>query len=839
MLESFGKTDSLRAVGGSITAVDKSDNNYVVNIAQGDNSCTVTLKSAGAFDFKQNGNVLGVVNYIGNNVGAVSISGTAGCDSITTSGEGVTVNPGSGIDTITGSDDGEVFLFGAQSGSNLITNFGVNDTLAITSGSISTSKSGNDLIASIKLLNRTATVTLAGAGAYRFIQSDGMLTTDGIYYITNSANDVTIAGSSGADSIKNTGSAVTIAGGAGNDTINRAAVYQYSAGDDVLTAYTAGDTIQIVDATVGSSIDGNDVIFIADNGSIRLKNASKKRITTRDSEGNIVSKYYTAQSIRNTLDGTLIELTEYGDSIRSSGEGVSIRSGMGNDTITGSSNGEMLLFDYLSGNNVMTNFGLNDTLVATSGSIKSVKKSGDDYVVSIKKSSNTATVTLAGTEHYKFVRNGSVLTTDGIYYINNTDSDVTVKGTSGNDSIKSNGANVTIAAGKGDDTITGSSNAEVFAFGYTSGNDVITNFGMNDTLRATSGSIKSVKKSGNDYVISIGKNSTIATVTLQGTGNYKFVKNGSVLTTDGINYINNSVDGVSVSGTGGADSIKSSGKSVTISTGKGDDTITGSSNGEMMLFGYASGNNVVTNFGMNDTLKATNGSIKSVKKSGNDYVISIGKNSTIATVTLRGTGNYKFVKNGNVLTTDGIYYITNSASNVTVSGTSGADSIKSSGAGISIVAGKGDDTLTGSKYGDVFSFAYNHGNNVITNFGANDTLKITSGSIKSYAASGKDYIVEVTKNSVTGTVTLKNTTKSYTLKKSGSTITATAKSSSAELPSSAEDYWFEQDSANEAPLGEIMSEDAAIDFNFYQLKEIFKPTSAFELANSARKQSKK
>ena len=76
----------------------------------------------------------------------------------------------------------------------------------------------------------------------------------------------------------------------------------------------------------------------------------------------------------------------------------------------------------------------------------------------------------------------------------------------------------------------------------------------------------------------------------------------------------------------------------------------------------------------------------------------------------------------------------------------------------------------------------------------------------------------------------------YVFTKQNSDLDSARISTSSEL--STEDYWFEQDSANEDPLGEIMSTDAPIDLNFDQLSEEWK--SKFEIASSARKlQSKK
>ena len=68
-----------------------------------------------------------------------------------------------------------------------------------------------------------------------------------------------------------------------------------------------------------------------------------------------------------------------------------------------------------------------------------------------------------------------------------------------------------------------------------------------------------------------------------------------------VNYTVNRDDKTKITGTSDADWITNSGSKVTIQSGKGNDTIEGSNNGEMFLFGQTDGNNLIINFGKNDT----------------------------------------------------------------------------------------------------------------------------------------------------------------------------------------------------------------------------------------------
>ena len=109
-------------------------------------------------------------------------------------------------------------------------------------------------------------------------------------YITNIAANVEIDGGAGHDYINlsyTTSNSKyyraendTIRGGKGNDTINNTSggsgnVYQYASGDgrDVITGFSAKDTIQITSGSISStSVSGNNTILKIGSGSITLLN---------------------------------------------------------------------------------------------------------------------------------------------------------------------------------------------------------------------------------------------------------------------------------------------------------------------------------------------------------------------------------------------------------------------------------------------------------------------------------------------------------------------------------------------------------------------------------------
>ena len=673
--------------------------------------------------------------------------------------------------------------------------------------------------------------------------------------LTASGKGATIIAGSGDDTITAYGSNEVINGGEGDDSINAASdqkyrVYEFASdsGSDVVIGYNSSDTIRITDESRYSTVaSGGDVIISIDDESMTLLDAAEETINIVGGK-QIMQIYSTEDHVVGTSDDDVISLS----GMRS---GATINGAEGDDLIYGDSAAHVYQFGIGSGNDTIFNFNARDSIQFHNGTIyrretldNDVKIYVYDGSILLKNAAGKSINLMTGynpTGIYNSVDNAKVKGTSSAEFINNTASGVKISAGKGNDTIFSGwrGANSSIDGGKGNDLIfaTGgyetvdggagndtvyadiSNDAEgrVYKFDASGGKDVVIGYQSADTVRLTNATSCSTLKSGDDVIVSIGS----ARMTL---------KEAADETINVVNVVTNTLSGVKVSGTGVADSIVSTGKNVTIATGKGNDTITGSDNGEMMLFSYASGKDVVTNFGLNDTLKSTSGTL-SYKKSGDNVIVTIKKNSTSSKVTLQGAGNYNFVKSGNVLTTDGINYINNSSDGVKVSGTSGKDWITNTAAKVTISTGKGNDTITGSDNGEMMLFSYASGKDVVTNFGVNDTIKVTSGTIKSYAASGSDYVIKIAGSS-TAYVTLSGAADNLTLKKSGSTLTARAKSSIAELPSAAEDYWFTPDDSAEDELGEIIASDSAIDLRFDELSETIK-TSTIELTGSARNSS--
>lgn len=339
-----------------------------------------------------------------------------------------------------------------------------------------------------------------------------------------------------------------------------------------------------------------------------------------------------------------------------------------------------------------------------------------------------------------------------------------ISGTSKADSIENTGSNVTIDAGKGKDTIVGSTlSAEVYQVGNGDGKDIIYGFDTSDTLQITKGKLSKSVKSGDDISFKIGSTK----VTLSGAANAPI----QVLTADGElvvlhperNVVSNTKKRKSIVGDG-LDSITNTGDSVTISTGEGNDTVVNLGAGanidagadddlifnfgagatlaggagndtvfagaseEVIRFGADDGYDVVYNFDEGDTLRITDGSISSSIVNGDDFYVMVDGN---ATINLRGAADLAVNvvdARGALVDTDTGKYIVNYSSARTIAGTDYADTIANYEAHrVVLEAGDGNDIVrnSGGREGTIDLGA---GNDFLNNYsGDYETIRAGDG----------------------------------------------------------------------------------------------------------------
>ena len=167
----------------------------------------------------------------------ISLRGTKYGDTITSSGNYVTIIGGKGNDILTGGK-GKDTIYGGAGKDSLVGNAG-NDYL--------NGGNGND-------------------------------------YLDGGKGNDTLNGGKGNDTLK---------GGAGKD------IFVYSAGTDVITDYTAGqDKIKITSGKITkATVSGKNVIFKVGSGTITVKNGKGKKISIENANGKTSTKTYSNSTV--------------------------------------------------------------------------------------------------------------------------------------------------------------------------------------------------------------------------------------------------------------------------------------------------------------------------------------------------------------------------------------------------------------------------------------------------------------------------------------------------------------------------------------------------------------
>ncbi|MBR4151665.1 MAG: hypothetical protein IKT98_01755 [Selenomonadaceae bacterium] len=647
----------------------------------------------------------------------VSIKGEAGNDSICAipkidEDSFIGIDGGTGDDTIaltSGNGGGRLahFYYNEGDGNDYIQNWASNYVIYIHGSSPYTSITvDNDVILGIGDGN----ITLEGAGglehiyAYMFGKK-----------IDNAENNVSIVGTSLADTISNSGASVTIdggddydyiysyrpnvsiSGGAGNDNIYNKTSYLSSKTE------TVTETVQ-VEEPVYEMQTFQEEYYEDEYEVIAIPHEKIERYEVRpgDWRTRTVVDYYTYETVHSgfsdtpsyrtvtkqvqvgtkMVDSIVTSTKEVPVTIQTDNTNSTINGGEGDDRIFNEA--ENFLYEYAlgDGNDTITGFNENSTLKITGGEY-SAQSSGTDVLVKVGEGTLTLKDLLKTTDklniNNKVISLDKVLTlTDGDDSIENLINSFTINGGKGNDTIKNKASNVTIDGGAGKDyiknegdsvTITGG-NSDNYIYNYS--DDYIENYG--DSVTIDGGS-------GNDYIYNYGDSATID----GGTGN---------------------------------DSIRNYGSSVKIDGGTGNDYIRSSSY-------YDGGNNVTIDGG-----------------TGNDSIYSNGNNVSINA----GVGD------------DSIY---NSGDSATIDGGDGNDTIHNYGDSVTVDGGAGNDSIynnwhfnnnapSANNYGSnvLFKYALGGGNDVIYGFKENSTLSISGGSY-STTKSGNDIIVTVGDGSVT------------------------------------------------------------------------------------------
>ncbi len=454
--------------------------------------------------------------------------------------------------------------------------------------------------------------------------------------------------------------------------------------------------------------------------------------------------------------------------------------------------------------------------------------------------------------------------TDDDDLIYNEEDDVTIDAGAGNDTIRNNAAYNSINAGAGDDSMYGYSygstivpgagadtiafkgDSHVYQLSSTSGNNLIRNYSMFDTLQIVEGTLATHYATGEDYVISL-EGAGLGDATIKGGANtpiriksdnavrvlnydvvnlergktvsgtdgddriYNFSFHVSIDAGDGDDYIDNDGNNVTINAGDGNDSIDNnlgwyatinagngddfiygdSGHWATIDTGAGDDTVSVKGDDKVYLMSPDYGNNLIVGYSMDDTLQIVEGTLATHYAVGDDYVVSLKGADSVGDATIKGgvavpiqvkSGDDVSVLNFDTVNfedeitingTDGDDRIYNYGDNVTIKAGEGNDSIYNDGWGATINAGDGNDYIVGFSYystidagagdntidvgGDekLYLMSATGGSNLVYNYLFSDVLQIVDGTLATHYAVGDDYVVSLKGADSVGDVTIK------------------------------------------------------------------------------------
>ncbi|MBR4153228.1 MAG: hypothetical protein IKT98_09765 [Selenomonadaceae bacterium] len=908
--------------GEYINFVNNDKSNTVFNGTDGkdslDNSFAgVTINGLGGNDSINNntgGDFVSIAggaddDYIWNYANNVTINGGAGNDTFDNRGNNVTVIGGTGNDffhndPLSGGADSVKFDCGA--GNDTLNNFGTKITVL--------GGDGNDIITNCDKGYIDGELRFENKGINSII--DGGKGND---TIDNRGSKVTITGGKGNDSIENSGAKVLFkySSGDGNDKIN---------------GFRADSTLSIGGGSYSTKKSGDDIIVTVGKSKITLNGAaslSKVNIIGEEIAGEENSwKINGTTATYGTDSKTLVTVTGVKSTkgLRLNDKVVTVaKSSVNASKIAVSKGYTLAIADDVpkpTNKNAAWSYKNNVATYKSSSTTAGYTLAKDSKSITYSKAKSASTLaTINGVTSKKGIKikNKVITVSNSIigasknislngngYGFNFNASNTAIKGGAGNDTVKVSGSKTTITGDNGNDLISLSSAAKnnVIVYNSGDGNDTIRGFDSNDSLKIASGTAK-VTTSGNDVIFTVGKGKI--TIKDAKDKTFKYVVNGDTKTYSAVSeepYIINAAKNaitltssypdkdfdvteaidngseivtIDASATEKGINITGNGKANKIIGGKGNDTLegdvksdtlTGGDGADVFVYYNGSGNDVITDYALEDKISVASGTISSIGQSGiKDVVLKVGKGTikinkalTVGITYIDKDGIEHDYKNGkqtvsingkaveisedywknsfkvdnfakNIKTIDASHVkrtlsITGNAINNSIVGTAendyidagaGNDTIFGGDGNDTLIGGKGNDTLQGNAGKDVFIYSSGDGEDLIVDYKQNeDIIQIKSGTISDgYANSDGDVVLKVGSS---GRITVKDgKDKVITIKyKDGEKTVTTTQSYAEKSPSNADSMWFlaeDDDFTTDNQLSAIVQNNTA-DYSF-------------------------
>lgn len=712
--------DSITNRGKNVLLISNAGNDTIRNIAD-----TVSISAGDGDDSIDNGRG-----------STVTIDGGAGDDRIESNGDNVLIDGGAGNDSIKNEGGSNVTISGGDGADTI---YNDHPYVAVDGGT------GDDYIDN-RYYGEHVTIE-AGTG------------NDSIY---SNNDNVKISVGDGNDSINNHSYYATIEGGLGDDIIDQHArngLFKYKEGDgnDKIFGFYVDDTLSISGAAYSSVVSGNDLILTVGNGKITLYGAAT--LSSVHIDGTLTtSSANVGLTADSTVSNTIISGTSYADSIKNTGNKVTINANADNDTINNV--GSSVRIDAGNGNDRVYN---NSTGVFINGN------EDDDYIEN---------------GYYGIASDTTIDGGTGNDTIWNGETKVSINGNDGNDSVYSYAPEVTISGGAGSDTLWNDwGQVVLFKYAAGDGNDTIQGFNASSTLQI-SGSEYSSAISGDDVIITVGDGSILLVGAKDMTINIETVEgaDNTILTLDNktsatvelkaseeianaskrtkpIQLTGNARNNELIGGNGN-DTLDGAGGNNTLTSGKGKDT-----------FIYNGGKDIITDYDKKDKIDTGSLAHEGFTVDGKDLIFNFGDGKAL---TLQdGVGEViNMNSNSNVYTSDGILdgkkkEITlldtvttfdatsanvyskavtidaSAASNeISITGNKKKNYIVAGANGATLNGGKGNDTLVGGVGADIFVYENKSGKDVIKGFGDGDSISLTGAEIKDAKVKGDNATIK-------------------------------------------------------------------------------------------------
>jgi Ca2+-binding RTX toxin-like protein len=525
-----------------------------------------------------------------------------------------------------------------------------------------------------------------------------------------------VEGGAGDDIIGGFANAITLVGGAGNDILTGSGgndLFLFTGAGDGADAITGGAGADTVQATVANTVIGLSSF------------AGIETISSGGFSGVSIAGSTNADALNFTgitLNGiTRIDGGAGDDAISGVTPAMTYSGGAGDDSITGG--GANDIFEFA---------GAGDGFDAIAGGAgtDTIRATASNTVIGLTGITAVETITANG---FAGVTISGSANADTLNFTGATLTGITrIDGGAGNDTISGVTAAMTYAGGAGDDTITGGSGADFFQFtGTGDGFDSINGGTGTDTIRAMAANTV-IGLSGITAVEAITANGFTG-VTISGSGN-----------ADTLNFSGATLTNITrIDGGAGNDTISGVSVAMTYAGGAGDDTITGGAGADFFQFsGTGDGFDAITGGNGTDTIRAM----------AAGTVIGLRSITTVEAITANGFANVSIsgssgadTLNFNGVTLTNITRIDGGAGNDSITGSSGNDVIS---------GGAGNDTLSGGTGTDTVDYSYGTVAQAI-NLSLATAQTISAGDVDTLSAfenatggSGNDTIIGTTGNNV-------------------------------------------------------------------------------------------